>query len=913
MAVGYDAFISYSHEHDGSFAPALQTALERFAKPWYRMRAVRVFRDDADLAANPGLWRSIEGALSSSAWFVLLASAQAAQSSWVEREVAWWLTHRGPERMLIAATSPGLAWDEERDDWGPSAPVPPSLRGVLAEQPRSVDLTPIHDAGRWRTIPDDYLADLAAPMRGVLKSELMNEHLRQHRRTRRHAGAAITALAGLLTVVAVLLVFGLSQRQAASLSQRITVSDQLATDSEDIATSNPGLAAMLAAAAWRIAPTPLARESMLNVLADPERIQLGPGDQDVAFSPDGKILATASHSGIVQLWNVRTHLQIGEPIDVGSSLVAVAFSPDGKILATAGKDIRLWSVATSHLIASPIAWRGRFDPAVKLAFSPSGKMIAALTFRGSVLLWNMDTHQQIGASIHLNGRQDLTALAFSPDGKLLAAGGTDGTVRLWNVATQHQIGAPVQACRCGFSFHGEPAGGVDDISFSPDGSILATASANEVVGLRSVHTRRLLRATTVTRATGGAYMIAFSPDGKLLAVVGGDGQARVLDARSLQQLGMPLPARHDTVSGLAFSSDGTTLATGHLSGEVQLWDVGVYRQFGRAMAASMAGESNGQLSVALSPDGNILATASGDHAVRLWSTATQTQIGAAMVAAGSLNGVAFSPDGKIVATASGNGAQFWSVATHREIGTPMAPGEQSVIEVAFDPSGKIFVTLSGDGTARLWAVTAPHRQIGTPISAGYSDWVNGISFSPDGKIMATGSTDSAVRLWDIATHRQIGSPIKAPAGLAGVLYSPDGRILATAGDDGSVRLWNATTRQQIGAPVSVPGGLFVMAFSPDSTILATGSDDGNIRLWDVATQRQIGRAVSTTASGLVGSVIFGPKGAMLAGGWADGRAILADVQFPRNLLAATCSIAGRPLTRAEWNTYISLLPYRKVC
>src|SRR5262245_5768098 len=83
----YDVFMSYSHRADGRLAPALQAGLHRFARPWYRLRALRVFRDDASLSASPALWRSIEGALASSRWFVLLASPESAASDWVAREI----------------------------------------------------------------------------------------------------------------------------------------------------------------------------------------------------------------------------------------------------------------------------------------------------------------------------------------------------------------------------------------------------------------------------------------------------------------------------------------------------------------------------------------------------------------------------------------------------------------------------------------------------------------------------------------------------------------------------------------------------------------------------------------------------------------------------------------------------------
>ena len=100
MAELYDGFISYSHAADGLLAPRLQSALQRFAKPWWKRRAVRIFRDESSLSANPHLWSSITEALDQSEWFVLLLSEDAARSVWVDREVAWWLEHKDPSRII---------------------------------------------------------------------------------------------------------------------------------------------------------------------------------------------------------------------------------------------------------------------------------------------------------------------------------------------------------------------------------------------------------------------------------------------------------------------------------------------------------------------------------------------------------------------------------------------------------------------------------------------------------------------------------------------------------------------------------------------------------------------------------------------------------------------------------------------
>jgi hypothetical protein len=201
---GYDAFISYSRQHDHELAPALQDRLERFAKPWYRRRALRIFLDTADLSAIPALWPSVEDALGSSRWFILLASADAARSEWVNREVQWWLDHYSTDRLLVVATSPGLAWDEQQEDWVTDAPVPPALRGAFTHEPQWVDLSRLRLGSHKPLIPDIDVAAVAAPLRSVPQDMLIGEYLNAQRAIRL-AVAAVAVLAILLALA----VFGL--------------------------------------------------------------------------------------------------------------------------------------------------------------------------------------------------------------------------------------------------------------------------------------------------------------------------------------------------------------------------------------------------------------------------------------------------------------------------------------------------------------------------------------------------------------------------------------------------------------------------------------------------------------------------------------------------------------------------------
>ena len=158
----YKAFISYSHAADGKLAPALQRALHRIAKPWYRLRTMRVFRDQTNLATSPGLWTSIEFALKDAEFFVYLASPTAAQSPWVQKEVTWWLKNRSYQSFLIMLTEGEIAWDNAQQDldWATTTAMPRQTSKVFAEEPLYTDL-------RWaRTV--DHLSLRHAQFRTAL-------------------------------------------------------------------------------------------------------------------------------------------------------------------------------------------------------------------------------------------------------------------------------------------------------------------------------------------------------------------------------------------------------------------------------------------------------------------------------------------------------------------------------------------------------------------------------------------------------------------------------------------------------------------------------------------------------------------------------------------------------------------------
>lgn len=168
----YDAFISYSHAKDKPIAAALQSTVQKLGKPWYKRRALRVFRDDTSLSATPHLWPTIEQALSESRFLVLIASPEAAASHWVNKEIAYWFKHKSADTLLIAVTSGALAWDNAVNDfgWYESTPLPPALKGGFLAEPKWVDLTAYRDGANTSDAKfTELAAEFAAAIRGMPK------------------------------------------------------------------------------------------------------------------------------------------------------------------------------------------------------------------------------------------------------------------------------------------------------------------------------------------------------------------------------------------------------------------------------------------------------------------------------------------------------------------------------------------------------------------------------------------------------------------------------------------------------------------------------------------------------------------------------------------------------------------------
>jgi hypothetical protein len=510
----YHAFISYSRAADGRLAPVLQSALQRFAKPWYRRQILRIFRDQTSLEMTPDVWPEIRRTLNNSEFFILLASPEAARSEWVALEVEHWLTHKSLDRILIVLTTGFLVWDPKSNRFDPqrsnALPLPLLIRSKGL--PNYADLTALRQSEQLDLKNPAFLdavASLAARIHGRPKDELTGEEVRQHRRFRAAAMSAATLVIVLAAATSVAGYLAAQQRDAVlATTGRLLSTEAQRLLAQPITQETSSLIAALATTGWRFGKVSDAWNAMQRVplVATLAHITHDQEVRAVAFSPDSKYLATASKDRTARIVAVADGREIAR-FTHGGAVNAVAFSPDSKYLATAGEDRTAWILAAAD--GREIA-RVTHDQEVRaVAFSSDGKYLATGGGDKTARIVAVADGRELARVIHT----DLVwTVAFSPDSKYLATASWDGTARIVAVADGRELARVIHADL------------VWTVAFSPDSKYLATASSDKTAQIVAVADGRELARVTHDQAVRA---VAFSPDSKYLATASWDGTARL--------------------------------------------------------------------------------------------------------------------------------------------------------------------------------------------------------------------------------------------------------------------------------------------------------------------------------------------------------------------------------------------------
>jgi len=884
------ALSDYYAEHVAEVA-AKTGAGERAIREWFdralitperRRGQVLQTHEQSQGLANSAIWPLIDA--------YLVRAEKRRGATWFE------LAH---DRLITPVRANNAAWREahlsliqrQADLWNSQA----RPDGLLL---RDADLV---EAEAWAaeqaTLTDIERAFLA-------RCQEVREIVRRARRNKR----LITILAIVASVIglaaAALAVYAWFQRDEAVRARGDASSRQLAAQSSESRAAYPQRALLLAAEAVarpEEAIPPAAKSALYAALASGGGVPLRGHAEAItalAFSPDGRYLATGSADNSTRLWNLSTP---GAPPALlqghRARIVAVVFSPDGRYLATGSADntARLWSVASPA--ADPIVLRGHARVITALAFSPDGRILATGSGDTTARLW--DLSQSPPRSVALEGHQEpITTLAFSPNGRMLATGSADTTVRLWDLA-KPDTEPPI--------LKGHESG-ITALAFSPDGRTLATGSDDATARLWDL-TQTPPAAMTLSGHTAKINGLAFSPDGRTLATGSDDATARLWDLAKPDAAPVVLRGHEGGITALAFSPDGRTLATGGDDTTARLWST-----IWLDAAPLLRGYTSGVRALAFSPDGRTLATGSDDMLLRLWDLNRPDADPIVLKGhEGLIYAVAFSPDGQRLASGSDDTTvRVWDLTTPNAAPVVLRGHRAPVAALTFSADGRSLISASFDATANRWDLTNPGA---APVALRSGDEaLVAVALSPDGRFLAADSLDKSARLWDLT------NPAAAPAILRGhadrvsaVAFSPDGRRLATGSYDSTTRVWDLANPAAPTSLVVLRGptaAINTLAFSADGGAVVAGGVDYTARLWSVAGGDPV--ALQGHMEQVL-AVAFSPDGRMIATGGADAAARLWS-RRQDELVAAACATAGRNLAWGEWQQLLGAdTPYHKTC
>jgi len=551
----------------------------------------------------------------------------------------------------------------------------------------------------------------------------------------------------------------------------------------------------------------------------------------LAYSPDGKTLATWYPNGSVALWDVSTAQRLqtltsdssGSYQFRGGGVFEVAFSPDGKILAAGQGDgaVHLWDPASGQLIRTI---KGSKTSIHSVAISPDGKFLASTaTFEGIVRVWSVESGELV-KELKVAGIPIMLNVNFSPDGNLLAVSGAilisiqaktaESSVTLWDT-TSWQEARQIKA---------QDGGVVGGVAFSPDGKTLTFSAGKGGLSFWEIATGAQVRA--LEGPAGRVYSVAFSPDGQTLVSGSTDGLS-LWDTVSGAAL-KSTSAYGEGLTDIALSSNGISLVTASKNGEVVLWDAST-RQRTRAFNSA----EQTPKCVAVSPNGRLISSGFEDGSIRIWDAESGAEIRTLNGHTSDVVDIAFSPDNTLLASASDDKTIIlWSVADGQKQHTLSGKNEGKIVNISFSSDGTQLLSSSSEGEIKLWDVFAGNAIY---VLAEFP-FDNRSVFSPDGKVFASADL-IAIKIWNAANGQQIHEWSTERAEM--LAFSPDGRILVSGGSDGSLNLWNVNDDANLLAIATLKvhhDSVTGIVFTPDGKTMITSSLDGTVRFWNVVQQ-----------------------------------------------------------------------------
>jgi WD40 repeat protein len=740
MPATHDAFISYNHKADRETARVLERGLQRLARPWNRVRAMSVFRDESNLSLSPHMWPSIQGHLDGSRFLIIMACPESAASVWVNREITHFCKEPGrSESVILVLTGGELQWDESENGFNAlSTAAPPALKDWLTDRPLWLDMRWARDADELSLRMSQFrsaVAQVASPIRNMSAEDLESEDVRQHRRALRLARLAVATVVVLAIVASIAAVIAVGNAHRADRRAREATGGQLGLAALDIPTSDMARALLLSVAAGQLAPQSdeatfrasrvlIGRYSKLTALLDAGAARQELSVQALALTNDASsVVALAARDGIRELlrWDLRSRGEpaaLALPTGITPRLTPVG-NADAVVVGEAGGTMMLADGGRlTALEGTVLALDAGRDRAVILGTNGrralievlSGKVVSeigdglidlaqgwlAIASDTSVHLLDSATGAEAAASAILETGVSFDAVDVGADGRAVVAVTSTGQVLKWERSGSELIaGSAIQTP--------PEVGNVRDLVGSADGkrALLVGSSGSAVVDLDS--------GAAIGFGPDETGVVEADPAARYAAV--GGKQLVVWDLRS----GDRVFAVPETANALAWSGpcdDGGQCRLVTAGETLDLWNPTTARRI------RLSDQTNAQ-AVAVTPDAAVVASAGWGHAVAVWSAVpmfddsgrdTLATAGAAtsvdpvtfrIARATSATSIEIAGDGNAIQVATGPFERFVLAPNGRRLVTTAADGRVQL----FDVSTGAGVTLSPSCAGDLMAVS----------------------------------------------------------------------------------------------------------------------------------------------------------------------------------------------------------------
>ena len=577
----------------------------------------------------------------------------------------------------------------------------------------------------------------------------------------------------------------------------------------------------------------------------------------VAFSPDGRLLATGNNDNSIRLWDLETGQLQGICQGHTSWVRTLAFVPcaleadaDTYQLASGSGDqtVKLWQVNTGECLQT---FRGHTHEVFTVAFNCGGTVIASGSGDHTIKLWQVSTGELLTTCTgHTGWVRSVTFIPSDDEGATdlrLVSGSDDHTIKIWQ-------GRTGQCLQTWTGHQGE----VRAVAINADGTLLASGGNDHSLRLWDCQTGTCL--CTDQSHQGGVYTVAFSPGYPVLASGSGDHTVRLWNTQT-QDCIRTLQGHTNQIFSVAFDKTGQRLASVALDQTMRLWDWQTYRCLKR-----WQGASDWALPVVFHPDGHLLASTNSDRTINLWDWQAQDCLTTLQGHVAPIRSLAFSHDGNLLASGgTDQTVRLWNTNTGR-LQRTFADHLDWVFTVALSEQvepGKLLASGGADAQVRLWNLETGqlHNQL-----SGHTEQIWSVAFSPDGHWLASASTDQTIRIWDLNQGNCARILTGHSDRVYAVAFSPDGNCLASVGQDHTVKLWDIPTGNCRQTLKEHHSWVMAVAFSPTG-LLATGSHDQTIKLWKITTGDCLRTLTGHTH--LVCSLGFHPHGPILASGSQD--------------------------------------------